>query len=338
MQYTKREAKEWARDQMRGACNVIMPTFTTDLRSLNEQAIRHDVRRSIELGFWGSLVVSEGGTTHEEYKRFLEIVVDEAKGRLKAVVHGLFDTFDDTVEMAQYGEAIGAAALLLAYPPTFYPKSDEEVYGFTNGVMERTKLATILFAVHQWNFARVHPAQLSPSVVARLAESPNAVAIKAEGAHLGNGELIEILHRCADKIILSDPREYNAPAWVKLFGMQWMGTSNYECYGDAVPRFFKLMHEGRWDEAMAIYWQIHPIRAARSADMQTTAGANIIHRFSWKYQAWLNGFNGGPLRFPTMRLNDGAAARLRQAMISAGTIASDTPTDLEPFFHGRNPA
>src|SRR5947209_12462859 len=97
MQYTKREAKEWARAHMRGVCNVIMPTFTSDLKRLNEAAIRFDVRRDIELGFWGALLVSECGTTMAEYKRFFEIAADEARGRLHLVVQGSFDTLDDTI-------------------------------------------------------------------------------------------------------------------------------------------------------------------------------------------------------------------------------------------------
>ena len=61
MKYSRSEAKEWAAEQWRGVCNVIMPSFSADLRSLNERAIRHDVRRNIELGFWGALLVSECG-------------------------------------------------------------------------------------------------------------------------------------------------------------------------------------------------------------------------------------------------------------------------------------
>ena len=63
MDYSRANAKEWAREHWRGVCNVIMPSFTSDLRQLNEKAIRHDVRRNIELGFWGTLLVSECGTT-----------------------------------------------------------------------------------------------------------------------------------------------------------------------------------------------------------------------------------------------------------------------------------
>ena len=99
MDYARTDAKDWAREHMRGVCNVIMPTFTSDIGGLNEAAIRHDVRRNIELGFWGALVVSECGTTKEEYKRFLEIVIDEAAGRMRTVVQGSFDTVDEVIKI-----------------------------------------------------------------------------------------------------------------------------------------------------------------------------------------------------------------------------------------------
>ncbi len=338
MEYTKQEAKEWARSHMKGVCNVLLPTFTSDLKGLNERAIRHDVRRDIELGFWGALVVSECGTTHEEYKQFLSVVIDEARGRLRTVVHTSFDTLEDILSVTRFGESAGADALLLAYPPAFRPRSDQEIFEFSSAVMGATRLATIIFNVHHWNFSRLHPAEMTVALVTRLAELPNAVAIKCEGGAPGNGGLVEILRACADRLLISDPREFNSPAWVHFFGMQWMGTSNYEAFGDSVPRYLRLMHEGHWEEAMGIYWRIHPARLARLAEMQAWAGASFIHRYSWKYQAWLNGFNGGPLRLPVMRLQDGVTKRLYEGFRRAGTVAPDTSGELDDFFQGRNPA
>jgi dihydrodipicolinate synthase/N-acetylneuraminate lyase len=338
VEYTKSEAKEWAREKMKGVCNVIMPSFTHDLRGLNEAGIRHDVRRCIELGFWGSLVVSECSTTPEEYRRFLEIVIDEAKGRLRTVMHGSFDTVDDVLEMAKFAESAGVDVLLTTYAPNFYPTSVDQIQEYTERVINGTNLASIIFSVHQWGFGRLHPSDMPIHVVRALADLPNAVAIKAEGAPPSNGAIVEILDAVGDKLLVSDPRESSAPGYVKWFGMQWMGTSNFECFGNMVPKYFKQMHDGNWTEAMETYWQIHPIRTRRLADMASFAGANIIHRVSWKYQAWLNGFNGGPMRMPAMRISAHAAHPLRDAMIKAGTIPADTPSDLADFFTGRNPA
>jgi len=330
MDYRKHEAKDWAKANMKGVCNVIMPTFTSDLKRLNEAAIRHDVRRNVELGFWGALVVSECGTTMDEYKRFLEMVVDEAKGKHGIVIQASFDTLEDMIDVCKFGQSAGADVVLPSYPPSFYPRSQQEIYDFTAKLMNSIDLATIIFSVHQWNFGRLHPADIAPEFIARLAELPNAVAVKAA--------LVQVLMACGDKLIVSDPREFNSPGWVKFFGMQWMGTSNFEAFGNCVPRYFDLMHKGCWDEAMDIYWKIHPIRSARLADMATAAGANFIHRPSWKYQGWLNGYNGGPLRQPVMKLSDHATHRLRDAMVRAGTIPKHEKGDLGEFFIGRNPA
>ena len=43
-------------------------------------------------------------------------------------------------------------------------------------------------------------------------------------------------------------------------------------------------------------------------------------------------------RLPVMKITDAAAPRMRDAMIKAGTIPSDTSGDVGEFFVGRNPA
>jgi 4-hydroxy-tetrahydrodipicolinate synthase len=335
--YTQAESKEWARATMRGVCNVVMPTFSHDLKKLNEAAIRHDVRRSRELGFWGALAVSECGTTPEEYVQFVEIAADEAGQDFHIVAHASFDTLEDTIRACTASASAGADLLLLSYPPTFYPTSDQDVYDYSVAVLDAVPLATVLFAVHLWNYQRLHPAELSPALVARLADHPRAVAIKCEGGGAGNGAHADVLRLCGDKLLISDPREATSPGHIQWFGMQWMGTSNFQYFGDAVPRYFELMHKGQWEEAMEIYWRIHPARAARAADLQTYSGAHFIHRPSWKYMEWLNGFNGGPLRMPAMRLNDAATKRLADAAVRSGII-DGVPGGMADFYAGRNPA
>jgi dihydrodipicolinate synthase/N-acetylneuraminate lyase len=336
MEYRKNEAKEWARGVFRGVCNVILPTFTSDLKRLNEKAIRHDVRRNIELGFWGALLVSECGTTMPEMKRFMEIAVDEAKGQLRTVLHGSFDTREDVLDACRHAEEVGVDALLLAYPSAFYPHTEREVYDYSRRVCDQTNLAVILFSAHQWNFARLHPSEMSAALLDELADIANVVAVKCEGGRPAIGYILEVHKRCGDRILVSDPMEFNSPVWVELFQMQWMGTSSFDYFGNSIPLYFELLHKGNWKPAMEIYWRIHSARQARLADMQSYAGANFIHRYSWKYMGWLNGMNGGPIRMPVMKLNDAAMKRLRDALTRSG-IEPTVNRDVD-FFIGRNPA
>ena len=117
--YTRDEAKDWAREKFRGVYNVIIPSYTSDLSDINEQAIRHDVRRNIEFGFAGTLLVSETSITLDEYTRFVEIAADEAKGRTTLIHHAAFNTLEENIEAANRAAAAGAELALLAYPPSF---------------------------------------------------------------------------------------------------------------------------------------------------------------------------------------------------------------------------
>ena len=72
--YTRTEAREWARERLVGAVNCTIPSFTADLRGINQAGIRHDVRLAKEHGFLGTLGVSEVSITLPEYLDFLRIV------------------------------------------------------------------------------------------------------------------------------------------------------------------------------------------------------------------------------------------------------------------------
>ena len=68
IRYQRHEARDWARENMHGLANVVIPSYTRDLKALNEQGIRHDIRKVIEYGFWGTLLVSEVAITLDEYR------------------------------------------------------------------------------------------------------------------------------------------------------------------------------------------------------------------------------------------------------------------------------
>ncbi len=331
------DAKAWARETFHGVCNVIIPSYTSDLTALNEAAIRHDVRRNIELGFWGALLVSEAGTTRDEMRTFMEIAADEAKGRHAFLLQGVFDTPADTISMNRDAAAIGIDGVLLGQPNSFYPTTPGQLEAYTRMVCEATDLPVVLFIVAHSNLARLDPRGYPQEVLERLVEVDTVVAVKYELGRARTMVTYDCFRRLADKdILLSDPMEYNAPMWAEVFDLQWMGTSNYEYYGDRTPQMFEALRAGKTDEAMRRYWEIEPARAARAAEMAAVASSNFVPRYLWKYQAWLNGYNGGPIRQPAMKLNDGQIRRVTGGLLAAGII--DHASEPAEFFVGRNPA
>ncbi len=170
-----------------------------------------------------------------------------------------------------------------------------------------------------------------------MADRDNVVAIKYEVGRPGIAGDFEFWKMVRNKrILFSDPLEAHAPLTVEMFGQQWMGTSNYEYFGDRVPKCFKMLRDGQYEAAMEIYWSLQPVRTTRVAIQGSFAGANFIHRYLWKYQAWLHGYAGGPMRQPIMKLTDAQMKTVRAGLVRGGFEPEDAPP--AKFYEGRHPA
>ena len=333
--YSKAEAREWLRSELVGVCNVIIPSYSADLRTLNEAGIRHDVRREIELGFRGALLVAETAITPDEYIRFVEIAADEAAGRLALFFHASFNTLEENIQLAGRARAAGADVTLLSYPPTFYPHSLRDVYDYTAAFCDGTDMAVMLFPVPLWGFERLHPASIPIDVLTEMVDRlPNVAAIKAEGgmpAIAGFTEVWNNLGRPGGGHDASgaagDPAGDDLAAAADRHLQHRVPRRVRAADAGALP-------EGKYAEAMEIYWRVDPGR--RANERIGVAGSNTVHRMAWKYQAWLTGFNGGPLRMPTQRLVGPQLAGYRAAARDAGVLATDDTDEL--FFVGRNPS
>ncbi len=335
--YTKSEARAWARENMRGVANVVIPSYTADLRHLNEKGIRHDIRKEIEYGFWGTLLVSETAVSVPEYRQFVQWAHEEAGGRLKLIHHAGFNTLQENIEAVQISEKEGADLVLLGYPANFYATTERQIYDYTKAFCDATRLGVILFPVPHWGFERVHPAGMSPQLVKEMVKDiPNIVCIKAESGMPTPAGFVQAWKNHSHEVVVTCPIEADALPLAGLVPMQFSGTSNTEFYGNYIPRMFRIVQEGRFEEMMELYWKIHPARMAAKAVTNSYQGAGVIHRMVWKYQAWLSGFNGGPLRQPTMKIRDVHMQQLRNALKRCGLPTPEEP-DSE-FFVGHNPA
>jgi 4-hydroxy-tetrahydrodipicolinate synthase len=336
--YTKAEARDWAREHLHGVINVIIPSFSGDLRSLNEAAIRHDVRKQLEYGFDGALLVSEVVISQAEYRTFCEIAQDEAAGRQLFVHHCSWSTLEDCIESLRIAEDTGSELVLLSYPPNFYPLSEQDIYDFTRAICDATDLAVMLFPMFLWGFSpRIHPSDIPVSVLRRLIDDcPNVVAIKAEGGFPSLMGLIECHRHFGEEVVISCPIEEQLITVGQVIPIRLSATSDHEYYGPMIPRIFAHLQSGELDAATDLFWQIHPARRAKGAMAAQLNGGALIDRQAWKFQAWLQGYNGGPLRHPTQRIHDPQMNALRKGLIDSGLSPSSDA--FAEFFVGRNPS
>ncbi|NML47106.1 dihydrodipicolinate synthase family protein [Ramlibacter sp. G-1-2-2] len=335
--YQKKDARAWAREHLVGCSAVTIPSYSADQKRLNEKGIRHDVALARKLGYSYTLLCSEVAITPEENAQFTAWARDTAGGQFGLFFHAAFGTLAENIEAAQLAEKAGADIVLLSYPPQFWPTTEQEIYDYTKSFCDATNLAVMLFPIPLWGFERVHPAGISVQLVRKLLQDcPNIVAIKSEQGFPLPAGLCEMYHHFRDEVVISSPIEGDAIPLMSLMKLQFSGTSNTQWMSDYYPRAFDLARRGEWEAAMELYWKVNPARNANGAAAGSYApGTGVLNRSMWKYQDWLAGFNGGPLRAPAMRVPDRFMKSLRQGLVASGLPVTSDPDSA--FMVGRHP-
>lgn len=333
--YTKDEARAWAKEHWQGAIAVTMPSYTPDFERINENAIRHDIAKLQELGFAGTLLVTELAITPEENARVTAVAREAAGPGFHLFFHAAFDTLEKNIAALRLAEAEGVDSVLMSYPTTFWPTSHDEVYDYTKALADSTDLGCMLFGLPAWGFERIDNAGMPVPFVRHLLDTiPNIVAIKSEQGYPTIGGIMEMYHHFRDEVVISCPIESETIPLMSVLDFQFSGTSNTNWMSDYFPRAFELARTGRWEEAMKFWWQVAPARAANTAILTGSAvGTTVINRTGWKYQEWLAGFNGGALRASAPRIPDRLMKQARTALIDSGLPITDLP-DSE-FVKGR---
>ena len=282
--------------------------------------------------------MAETAITVEEYGHFTALARETAGDRLSLVAHTAFGTVAENIAAMRVAEQEGADVILLSYPPQFWPTSEQEIYDWTKSICDATNLGVILFPIPLWGFERVHPAGMSVDFVRKVIDTiPNVVAVKSEQGFPGIAGLCEMYHHFREEVVISCPIESDVIPLMSLMDIQFSGTSPTEWMSDYCPRAFDLARSGNWDEAMELFWKVSPARSASGAAHAAYAGgAGVLNRTMLKYQGWLAGYNGGPLRAPALRVPDRLMKSLRAGLVASGLPVVDTP-DSE-FMVGRNPA
>jgi 4-hydroxy-tetrahydrodipicolinate synthase len=163
------------RTQFTGVGTALITPFTKD-GSLDESAIKRLARRQIDGGVH---FLSPCGTTgeaptlsHRDKLRVVELVVEEANGRVPVLAGaGGYDT-REVIELARDMERVGADGLLSVTP--YYNKPTQEgLYQHFKAIAESVRIPIVLY-----NVPTRTSVNMSVETTLRLSEIPNIVATK----------------------------------------------------------------------------------------------------------------------------------------------------------------
>lgn len=273
--------KQWAKENLKGVENTLFPSFTPDMKALDEEGIRLDVRQSIKHGFFSTMCATEVGLTLDEAKQFVAIAADEAGDDILVTIALILDSFEDNMDLMLHAEKAGVDGVLLGYPPSFHPISAEEVFEVSRRFCEATNMHVTLYPSPHFHFNRFHNSGFPLELLDRLADIDNVVAMKA-----GELGLFTDAHRLVgDRILVGSPVERQVPTLIRGFGMQWMGAGCYEVFQSPekpyLVDYFNLLLEGKSDEAMKIYWKLTPARVTFEQQFSQTV---MTGTYNWHQQ------------------------------------------------------
>lgn len=182
--------------------------------------------------------------TDEERRKVIQVAVDAVDGRgiVIAGAHGVGS--HQARQWAEYAAEDGADGVLLL-PPIVYRANEREI------IAHYEEVAKVGMPIMAYNNPFDTKVDLVPSLVARLAQIPEVVAIKEFSGDVRR--VYEIKELCDIDII--------AGADDVLFELMINGAVGWFAgYPNAFPReaveLYNLLAEGKWQEAKALYEQL----------------------------------------------------------------------------------
>ena len=314
MKYSKSEAKEYARENMRGIWAAALNPFDQD-GAFNEAGLRRNIRHWVDdLDIAGLFIAGKQGEffsmSLDERKRNMEIAVDEC-GQTAATIMSVSDQNVNTVlDLALHAQNCGADYIVVHAPVlSFCHDRDEVLYNYYSYLCDRLDIA-----IAMWS----HPDSgylMEPETCARIAELPNIVAIKYS---VPREMYVRLTHLVRDKIQVSTSLEDD---W--LDNIEQLGWQLYLCSSPPYQlqtKNDKRMHDytqlafaGDFTAARKLRDSLEPVRAAIKATKP--AGKPTAHG---KYWQELLGQVGGTVRHPMLELTEAEKQATRTAFEACG--------------------
>ncbi|MBT3700978.1 MAG: dihydrodipicolinate synthase family protein [Alphaproteobacteria bacterium] len=314
MKYSKSEAKDYAREHMRGIWAAGLTPFRDDL-SIDEEGFRSNIRHWVgDLGIEGLFISGKQGEFFSmsvaERKRTFDIAVEETADAGATIMSCSDQNMDVVLDLAHHAQNIGADYIVVHAPILhFASDQDELLRQYYKHISDSVDIGIALWS---------HPDSgylMSPELCTELADLPNVVAIKYS---VPRDMYADLTARASDKLLVSTASEEE---W--LDNILDLGWQLYLC---SSPPYLlqtandRRMHDytqaafaGEVDKAKEIWRSLEPVRQALKSTRP--GGKPQSHQ---KYWQELLGQVGGRVRQPMLELTEQEKAATRAAFEACG--------------------
>lgn len=176
-----------------GVYTALITPFRSD-RTIDEPALRRIVDAQIEAGVSGLVPVGTTGesptVSHEENLQVIEIVINEAAGRVPVIAGTGSNSTAEAIDMTSRARELGAAASLQVSP--YYNKpSQEGLYRHFTTIADAVDLPMVVYNIPGRTGRNIETATL-----ARMAEHPRIVAVKEASGSIP--QMMDVIARLPD--------------------------------------------------------------------------------------------------------------------------------------------
>lgn len=225
-----------------------------ELRRLVDHLIAAGVHGLTPLGSTGEFAYLDTA----QRRRIIEVVVDQAKGRVPVVAGVAATTTADAVRQAKDYAAIGADGIL-AILEAYFPLSEAAVVAYFTAIADATDKPVVLYT--NPNFQR---SDLTLPAIDKLSQHERIVGIK--DASTNTGRLLSILNRTGGRLEVFAASAHIPAAVMMIGGKGWMAGPACAIPRESV-RLYELCRAGKWDAAMTLQralWRVNELFAAHS--------------------------------------------------------------------------
>ncbi|MCL0102062.1 dihydrodipicolinate synthase family protein, partial [Dehalococcoidia bacterium] len=200
--YSKNEAQDWAWENLRGQWTTI-PTSFTQHDTIDEEALRHNIRHIRSLGTSGAGCTWGMGEfwslTREERMTVMEVVATEANAKWPIAAHVSHTSSRETLSLINHAEGLGFDLLIVA-APYMMTKTENQVISWVQQLAAETNLGIMFYNSPQFGIV------MSPQGLKRICDIPNVVGVKE--ASFSQQISIETHLLAGTQAIISTPDEW----------------------------------------------------------------------------------------------------------------------------------
>jgi len=291
-------------DELRGVIPAIATPFDEDqnldldgLSVLTDFVISEGVHAIMTTGGTGEFP----SLTRDERRLVTEAVVEQAAGRIPIIAGTAACGTRETIQLTQDAKDVGAAAAIIT-APYYFQLPQAALLEHYQTIARSVDLPVVLY-----NNPLYTGNNLSPALIAELAEEPGIIGLKQSNADMG--QLVEVIRLVGDKISVCtgiDSQFYPALC---------MGAKGiFSTAAVVVPRemvsIYDGVNAGAYDEARSLHLKLQELNGLFEYDPGYVAPCKEALR--------LLGLPGGPVRKPLPELTSDERRRVLEALQGLG--------------------